>query len=62
MRKLFHLTLTAALLYALTCFLNACSEEADCSMTNNRGMIVCNLYHIDPSQVPTRSSSTAWAK
>ena len=49
MRKLFHLTLTAALLYALTCFLNACSEEADCSMTNNRGMIVCNLYHIDPS-------------
>lgn len=49
MRKLFNLTLAAAVLYALTSLLHGCSEEADCSMTNNRGMIVCNLYHLDPA-------------
>lgn len=48
MRKLLNLTLASALLYALTSIFHACSEEADCSMTNNRGMIVCNVYRLDP--------------
>ncbi len=49
MRKLFNLTIAATLLYALTSLLHACSEEPDCSMTDNRGMIVCNVCQVDPT-------------
>lgn len=49
MKKLFNLSIAVTLLYALTSLFYACSEEADCSLTDNRGMIVCNVCQIDPT-------------
>ena len=48
MRKLFHFFLAGVVAYALASLLFSCSEEADCSMTDNRGMIVCNVSQINP--------------
>lgn len=48
MRKLFHLFLAGTVVYALVNLFFGCSEEADCSMTDNRGMIVCNVCQINP--------------
>ena len=47
MRKLFHFFLAGVVAYALASLLFSCSEEADCSMTDNRGMIVCNVSQIN---------------
>ena len=49
MRNLFKLLWTGAMVYALCCIVYACSEEEDCSMVDNRGMIVCNFLTIDPN-------------
>ena len=49
MKKLFNLSIAVTLLYALASLFYACSEEADCSLTDNRGMIVCNVCQIDPT-------------
>ena len=46
MRKLLYLTLLACALCGMT---QACSEEPDCSMTDNRAMIVCNVCQTDPT-------------
>lgn len=48
MRKLFRFFLAGTLFYALASLLFSCSEEADCTLTDNRGMIVCNVYQINP--------------
>ena len=48
MKNLFKLLWTGALAYALCCAVYACSEEEDCSMVDNRGMMVCNFFTLDP--------------
>ena len=49
MKNLFKLLCMGAMAYVLCSVVSACSEEADCSMVDNRGMMVCNFYTIDPN-------------
>ena len=49
MKNLFKLLCMGAIAYVLCGVISACSEEADCSMVDNRGMMVCNFYTIDPN-------------
>ncbi len=48
MRNLFKLLMVSVWLYSLLSMVYACSEEDDCSMTNNRGMMVCEFYTFEP--------------
>ena len=48
MKNLFKLLWTGAMVYALCSVMYACSEEEDCSMVDNRGMMVCNFLTVDP--------------
>lgn len=48
MKNLFKLMWMGVMVYALCYVMYACSEEEDCSMVDNRGMMVCNFFTIDP--------------
>lgn len=48
MKNLLKLMLKGFIAYMLCCIVYACSEEADCSMTDNRGMVICNFFTINP--------------